>query len=388
MSYGQTGNDAVAPYTTQGNASGSQFIVMGEAGTGAIGTVPNNLRNTTLTWERSGEYNLGIDFGFYRSRIAGSVELYNRLTTDLIMNRRLPITTGYGNVDDNVGSVRNKGIEVTLNTVNIQSGDFMWRTNFNISYNKNEIVDLEFKEDLGVHSNNLAGMEGDFNNRWFIGQPIRINWGYVTEGIWQIADQTEAAHYNARPGQYRVKNFNPTVDGDADYSMNHHDRIILGKRTPDWIGGMTNTLNYKQFDFSFNMFFQTGAQFKCPFYTSFAHESNNHNFNNMKKDYWTPENPNAKTAQPSNMGSFRNEDSTHTFFSTDFLKVGYITLGYTLPNEILSRLGLSQFRVYGTVQNPFTFTNWPGFDPGQGDLNINPTDFITRNVIFGVNLSF
>ncbi len=385
LSYGQTGNDAVSAYTTEGRASGSQYAVLGDTGTGVVGSVPNNLRNTKLTWERSGEFNFGIDFGLFRSRLSGSVELYNRLTTDLIMSRSLPVTTGYSSVNANVGSVRNSGIEITLNTVNVQTSNFTWRTNINLAYNKNEIVDLAFKEDLGVRSNNLKGMEGDFSNKWFIGQPIRINWGYETLGIWQLnTEDIELARtkYSALPGQYRVRDFND------DGSLNDHDRIILGKRTPDWIGGMTNTLNYKNYDLSFNMYFQTGAQFKDPFYTSFVHEGTNQNFNNMKKDYWTPENPNAKTAQPNNMGGRRNDDATHTFFSSDFLKVGYITLGYTLPKEMLSKFGLSQFRVYGTVQNPFTFTNWPGFDPGQGDLNANVTDFITRNVIFGINLSF
>ena len=297
------------------------------------------------------------------------------------MSRSIPITTGYTSVRDNVGSTRNRGIEITLNSVNIQRREFSWTTNFNLALNKNEIYDLDFKEDLGVYSQQLAGMQGDFSNKWFIGQPIRTNWRYNTLGVWQLGEETEALRYGQRPGQYRVE------DKNDDGALNDQDRFIYGKRTPDWIGGMTNTFNYKNFDLALNMYFQTGAIDASPFYVSFALEANNQNFNNLKKDYWTPENPTNSSAQPSNMGNYRNE-GTHTYFKTDFLKVGYITLGYTLPKTALSKIGFGQLRVYGTVQNPFTFTNWPGFDPGQPDINANVTDFITRNVIFGINLSF
>ena len=380
LSYGQTGNDSVGPYSTEGTISGSQYIVMGEAG--AVGTVPNNLRNTNLTWERSTEYNMGLDFGLFNSRLLVDIELYNRLTTNLIMTRAVPITTGYASVRDNVGEVRNKGVELTLNSVNIQNKDFRWTTNFNLAYNKNEIVDLVFKEDLGAYSNQLKGMVGDYSNRWFIGQPIRINWRYETLGVWQLNEATEAAKYSQYPGQYKVRDF----DGDGAIHGDK-DRFIYGKKTPDWIGGMTNTFNYKNFDFSFNMYFQTGAIDNSPFYVSFALENSNHNFNNLKKDYWTPENPTNASGQPSNMGSYRNE-GTHTYFKTDFLKVGFITCGYTLPKTLSNRLKIGQLRLYGTIQNPFTFTDYVGFDPGQPGSNINVTDFITRNVMFGVNLSF
>ncbi len=380
LSYGQTGNDSVGPYSTAGTISGSQYIVFGESGTGMVGTVPGNLRNTRLSWERSTEYNFGIDLGIFDSRFTTSIELYDRLTTDLIMSRSVPITTGYSSVRDNVGAVRNRGIEMTFNTVNVRTRDFQWTTNLNLAYNKNEIHDLVFKEDLGVYSDQLEGMVGDFSNRWFIGEPIQINWRYQTLGVWQLGEESEAAKYGQKPGQYRVRDWN------NDGVLNDNDRHIYGKRTPDWIGGMTNVFNYKNFDFSFNMYFQTGAINNSPFYVSFALEANNHNFNNIKKDYWTPENPTHSSAQPSNMGSYRNE-GTHSYFKTDFLKVGFATLGYTFPHAILRNFGVSQFRVYCTVQNPFTFTNYIGFDPGQS-ININASDFMTRNTLLGVNVSF
>lgn len=382
LSYGQTGNDSVNPYSTNGIVTSGQSIAFGEDGTSASGSIPGNLRNTKLTWERSKEFDLGVDLAVFASRFSTTIDLYNRLTYNLIMSRSVPITTGYTSVTDNVGSTRNRGIEITLNSVNIKNADFSWTTNVNLAFNQNEIYDLVFKEDLGTYSDQLKGMTGDYKNKWFIGQPIQINWTYQTLGVWQLDEADAAAKYGQKPGQYKVRDFN----GDGVINTDQ-DRFIDGKRTPDWVGGMTNLINYKNFDFSFNMFFQTGARATSPFYTSFVLEANNQNFNNLRKDYWTPENPTNSSAQPSNMGTYRN-DGTHTIFKTDFLKVSYITLGYTLPEIILKKLKVSQLRIYGTVQNPFTFTSFPGFDPGQPDLNANVTDFMTRNVIFGVNLSF
>ncbi|MDR3062210.1 MAG: TonB-dependent receptor [Dysgonamonadaceae bacterium] len=381
LSYGETGNDSVSPYSTDGRISGSQYIVIG--GSGVVGNVPNNLRNTKLTWERSAEYNLGLDFGLFDSRISGNIDVYNRLTTNLIMPRSVPATTGYSSVTDNVGSVRNKGIEVTVNTLNVKSGRFTWRTNINLAYNKNEIVDLVFKEDLGAYSEQLEGMVGDFNNKWFIGQPIKINWAYQTLGVWQLGEEAEALKHGLKPGNYRVRDFND----DGVISANK-DQFLYGHQTPDWTGGMTNMFNYGNVDFSVNMYFQTGAKIRSQFYVSYALENNNQNFNNMKKDYWTPENPTNASAQPSNMGSYRGSDATHLIFGTDFLKVGYVTLGYTVPKKILSKAGLNQFRFYATMQNPFTFTSFPGFDPGQPNASIGTTDMITRNIIFGLNFLF
>ena len=198
LSYGQTGNDTVSPYSTNGTIAGSQYYSFGT--NTVIGTYPNNIRNDKLGWERTSEYNVGVDFGFFDNRISGSVEYYNRLTKDLIMNKSIPTHLGYSSVRDNVGSVRNQGFEIMLNTENIRLKDFSWQTTFTLSYNKNEIVDLAFKEDLGVYSDRLKGMQGDYNNRWFIGQPVQLNWDLETIGVWQLGEEEAAKKYGQKPG--------------------------------------------------------------------------------------------------------------------------------------------------------------------------------------------
>lgn len=389
LSFGQTGNDNVSAYQTQGTISGAKYYSFGT--NDVIGYVPNNLRNLELGWERTTEYNIGLDFGFLDNRISGSIEYYNRLTDDLIMNKTLPVTLGYSSVKANVGSVRNKGFESIINSENIRTKDFSWTTSLNFAYNKNSIVDLQYKEDLTSRGPSFAGMSGDYSNLWIIGQPIDINYNLVTIGVWQLNEAEEAAKYGCRPGQYKV------LDLNEDGIIDDKDRVIDGKRTPDWTGGMTNSFTYKDFDLSFQLAFQTGAKARNQFYVSYALENNNQNFNNLRKDYWTPENPTNESAQPSNMGTYRDKAGpwgntksamTHTMFSSNFLKMSYITLGYTFRQTLLKKINISSLRLYATVQNPFIWCADDVVDPEQLSVSINTSDVMTRNVIFGLNLSF
>ena len=201
----------------------------------------------------------------------------------------------------------------------------------------------------------------------------------------------EAAKYGCKPGQYKP------LDLNEDGVIDDKDRVIDGKRTPDWTGGMTNTFTYKEFDLSFQAAFQAGARARNQFYVSYALENNNLNFNNLRKDYWTPENPTNASAQPSNMGTYRSKagswgnaksEMSHTMFSSNFLKISYITLGYTFKPSVLEKMKLGNLRLYATVQNPFILCAKDVVDPEQLNVSINTSDAMTRNVIFGINLSF
>lgn len=392
LSFGQSGNDNVSAYQTMGSISGAKQYTFGSSE--LIGYVPNNLRNLDLGWERTNEYNIGLDFGLFNDRISGSVEYYDRMTKDLIMNKTVPSTSGYTSVKANVGTVRNNGVEVNLNTVNVIAGDFVWRTNINLSYNKNRIVALQYKEDLSDRGPALKGMEGDYSNLWIIGQPVDINYSLKTIGVWQTSESEEAAKYGCTPGQIKP------WDQDGDGKITDADRIINGKHTPDFIGGMTNIFSYKGFDLSFQMSWQTGAVLKNQYLVSFAYEGNAHNFNNLKYNYWTPENPTNEHAQPSNYGPYSNfrssiwkNDETRATSSqrlakVDYLKFNYITLGYNFGKGVLKALHMSNLRAYLTVQNPFMFCDKYVFDPEQLTASIAGTDYMTCNVLFGVNVGF
>lgn len=384
LSYGQTGNDNVDAYQTEGILSGAKYASFGNSN--VIGYVPGNLQNMGLGWERTNEYNIGIDYGFFNNRISGSIEYYNRLTKDLIMSKALPIHLGYSSVKDNVGSVRNQGVEFVINTENIHTKDFSWRTTFSFAYNKNEIVDLEYKEDLGVYASQLSGKQGDFKNRWIIGQPITANIVLQSDGVWQLNEAEEAAKYGAKPGQYRIKDYN------GDYAYNDKDLIIYGKRTPDITGGFTNTFTYKNFDLAVHAYYSFGAK-----QSGYFVENNlpgGERFNRLKVNYWTPENPSNEYAQPGNTGpsggvgvTSKTGKYSRQCLNTDFVKVAYITLGYTFNKRIIGNY-LNRLRVYATVQNPFTFTGFKGIDPEYPSGWPGNTDFMTSNWTFGVNVSF
>lgn len=384
VSYGQTGNDNVAAYQTEGILSGAKYASFGSSN--VIGYVPGNLQNMSLGWERTNEYNIGIDYGFFNNRISGSIEYYNRLTKDLIMSKALPIHLGYSSVNDNVGSVRNQGVEFVVNTENIRTKDFSWRTTWSFAYNKNEIVDLEYKEELGVYASELSGKQGDFKNRWIIGQPITANIVLQSDGVWQLDEAEEAAKYGAKPGQYRIKDYN------GDYAYNDKDLIIYGKRTPDITGGFTNTFAYRNFDLAIHAYYSFGAK-----QAGYFVENNlpgGERFNRLNVNYWTPENPSNEYAQPGNTGpsggvgvNSKTGAYSRQCLNTDFVKVAYITLGYTFSKKVIGNY-LNRLRVYATVQNPFTFTGFKGIDPEYPSGWPGNTDFMTSNWTFGVNVSF
>lgn len=389
VSMGQSGNDNVSAYQTQGQISGAQYYSFGT--TNVIGYVPNNLRNMDLGWERTTEYNVGLDFAFLRSRISGTIEYYNRETNDLIMNKTVPITSGYSSVKANVGSVRNRGFEFTLNTVNIENKNFRWSTSFNIAHNKNEIIDLQYKEDLSSRGKSLEGMQGDYANLWIIGQPVDVNYNLKTIGVWQLNEAEEAAKYGCKPGQYKI------LDLNGDGAINDEDRVLDGRRTPSFTGGMTNNFTYKNFDLSIGSAFQTGARLRNQFLVSYCLENNNMNLNNLNRNYWTPENPTNEWAQPGNMGTYRSKagpwgnqksEVSHTMSSSDFFRITQVTLGYALPKSLLNHTFISRARVYAMLQNPFLLTADFVYYPEQLTQNVAGTDFMTTNLIFGVNVSF
>lgn len=379
LSVGKTGNDNIDPYLSLGTLAGTQYMF---GDTPASGFLPGGLANRNLTWEKTTEYNVGIDFGFLDGRISASIDYYDRYAEGMIMDKSVPIHTGYDKVKDNVATIRNNGVEFLLNTINVKTRNFQWSTNINLAYNKNRIHDLKFKEDLGTYSPQLKGKQGDFANKYIIGEPVRINWTYMCEGVWQLNEVDEAKKYGAKPGQWKVKDFNK--DGTISANI---DQDIVGKRTPDWTGGMTNTLSYKNIDLSFQMYFRTGMTVRNQFFVNYTGEATQDNFKNLRHDYWTPENPSNSYAQPGNQGAYRN-NSSRIYLKADYLKVGYINLGYTFSNKLLKKTPLSKLRVYGMVQNPFVFTGVEGMDPENPESTVGDDSVMTATFLFGVNLSF
>jgi TonB-dependent starch-binding outer membrane protein SusC len=372
LSYGFTGNNVIDPYTTNVAASLQTYYDFG--GTNAGGFAPGGLGNKNLQWERTSELNFGVDYSLFQARVSGSVDVYNRLSEDLLLLRDLPLEMGFKSVWDNVGSVRNSGIEVVLNTVNIQKNDFTWSTSFNFTKNKNEIVEL------------FGANEDLIGQKWFIGQPVNVNYTYVFDGIWQESDRDQAVSYGQLPGQARVK------DIDKNGVINALDRRIIGTSMPKWTGGFSTTVTFKGFDLNASLFTRQGVQVYSPFHEEFL------NFDDrgrqkldvnwyMAENDVTPTRASNEYPQPKNFGPYwRTASGVAAYKDASFVKVKNITLGYTIPGSIASRAKFSSIRVYANVLNPFVFTDYEGFDPEWAGATYQNGGISSITYQFGVNL--
>nr|WP_314897702.1 TonB-dependent receptor [uncultured Flavobacterium sp.] len=374
LSYGQTGNNGqgggLTPLQSQ-SLLGSSATNLGDA---AVSTAYlTGLANENLTWEKTTELNLGFDFGFLNNKITGSIDVYNRKNTDIIFNQDIPFVTGFQKTFINIGESSNKGIEVGLNTVNIDKGDFKWTTNFNFASNKNTLDKL-----YGGLTEITYGIGGT-NLIHKVGEPLGSVYDYEFDGIWHLEEAAQAATFGQRPGQVRV------TDVNGDGKITTADRKVIGQVTPKWTGGITNTMNYKNFDFSFFVNISQGNMFKSNFHVWNWADTPTRTFNGFKVDYWTPERQSDDWHQPGNGGTYANAEY---YKDVSFVKVGYITLGYRIPSKILDKLKISSLRIYGTVQNPFVFSKYDGWDPENAGRDQFGGAFMSRTFMTGLNLSF
>ncbi len=378
-SYGRTGNQAINPYQTQGNLARTVYA-FGTAG--AFGYRPDRIANPNLQWESSASFNVGLDFGFFNDRLSGSIEWYRTNTTNLLLDRQLPITGGYPNVTQNIGATRNQGLEFTLSSVNIQKDNgFQWTTDINVFANKEQIIDL------------YGDGKSDVGNNWFIGQPVTAFFDYEKIGIWQTSELDEAKKFLQVPGQIKVR------DQNGDGRINSDDRIILGSDVPKWSGGITNRFEYKGFDLSFFVFARVGGMIRSRF-----HDSNNSLFgryNNLDVDYWTPNNPTNENPRPNQNQEFPIYGSTLTYFDGSFFKIRNVSIGYNLPASWLSRFKIQSLRFYASAQQPLIIApyrqKYKGIDPevaGTRNNNRENAAQIEGDTpssslwIFGLNIKF
>src|SRR5690606_20987582 len=239
-SYGDVGNTGIDPYQTQGRV---QRVGYNFGNQDVFGFQSAELANSALKWERTRQIDIGLDFSILNNRIAGTLGVYQQNTTDLLMNRQLPPTSGFNSVLENVGSTRNRGIEFNLSSINIESssqGGFRWSTDIVFHANKNEITEL------------YGGKEDDPGNRWFIGHPINVLFDWEFEGIWQEQERDLAATFGHFPGDMKLRDIN------EDGGINADDRVILGSDVPSWTGSINNRINFKNFDFNFFIYTTQG----------------------------------------------------------------------------------------------------------------------------------
>ncbi|WP_281337424.1 SusC/RagA family TonB-linked outer membrane protein [Flavobacterium eburneipallidum] len=377
---GTVGNSSIDPYATKGAINDILLPFNGQSN--QIGfttnepyyTAPGDLvamPNPTLGWEVTTQYNLGIDFGFFKNRINGSIELYKSNTDDLLMLVAIPTILGYPNTYANVGKTSNKGVEVTLNFTPIETkGGFTWETNLNGAWQKDRIDGLAYgKNDMP-------------DNSWFIGQSIAVRYGFDNEGMWQntpedLAEMVlwKANGYNFTPGNVRPK------DQNGDYKMDATDRVVVGNSNPNWTMGWNNTFDYKGFELGINLYGRMG------YTASLGGEALTGRSNQRETDYWTPTNTDAEFQKPilgqASSGSQDAYSGLLGFTKASFVKIRNISLGYNFPKDLASQIGFANLKLYAQAVNPgsiYQSVDWYDFDTSATYFN--------RSFVMGVEVGF
>ena len=359
-SYGTVGNQAVGTYRSLAQLRTAPYV-FGETVVGGVKV--NSLANNNLGWERATTLNVGADFALLNGRISGSFDFYNTQTQDLLLSREIPKITGQDDILFNIGELKNVGYELGLNTIPVSAGDFTWRLGINFSVNRNEIIDL------------YGDQKDDIQNNWFIGEPLNVIYDFEFDGIWQLGQENEIAESatpDRAPGDARV------VDQNGDGIIDADDRVIVGVRQPDWIGGLSSTFSYR--GLSLNIFVQTVQGIE----RRFTEEGTSARFNKAPYDYWTPENPSNTWIRP-RINNAPTPFGSIDVYDASFTRIKDITLSYTLPQPLLGGVGLKTTRVYVNLHDYFTFTDFPYVDP---EAAAYAQISIPKYVLLGLNVSF
>ena len=370
--WGKVGNQGVAPYQTQGLLGRTSYAW---GAVGAYGYRPNTIGNPDLRWESSATSNIGLDFAFWRGRLQGSLEFYQTNTTDLLLSDQLPGSTGFNAVTRNVGETRNRGIELSFSTINInRESSFKWSTDFTFTKNTEAILSL------------YNGKVDDVGNGWFIGHPLSTVFNYHKDGIWQANEADAAKSYASEVGQIKIRDIN------KDGIINADDREIIGSDVPKFNAGITNRFSFKGFDLSFFFFARVGNLIRSEF-----HNSNNAlagRYQQIKVDYWTPNNPTNEFPRPKSNQEFPVYGSTLTYYDGTFVKLRNINFGYSFNERVAKKLGMEQFRLYTSIQQPVIWSKYRskynGIDPettglAAGGTGVTPA---TTVITFGLNAKF
>lgn len=396
VSYGANGNQGINAYQTLDRLSLTQYI-WGDGGSTVNGVYlpTNGVGNPNLKWETTYTFNIGIDFGLFNGRLSGNIDFYIANTKDLLMNRTVPYMNGYRSILDNIGQTRNVGVEFALNSINVETKDFLWKTNVNFSLNRDKIVKLQ------------ENGKDDITNKWFIGEPTNVYYDYNVIGTWQTddprwkclvekdnagniisekwgyyTDDWKEIQKGAEPGSAKLED----VDGDGIITAD--DKKIIGSKLPSFLMSMTNNFTYKDFYMSFvlNGVFGQWRQMHDQNFDRWMPE-----FNYLSDmNYWTESNPTNEMTSPSYVPYEK-----HSFYKRmNYVQLKNITIGYNIPKAFTQKLGITSARVDVSVNNVCTFSNIKNAlnydnakanDDEKGVVVGYPT---ARSYMLGLNVTF
>jgi TonB-linked SusC/RagA family outer membrane protein len=386
-SWGYSGNASVPVYDSMFKLTSSTLAMNG--GTTISMKVGTRMGNSQLHWERTEGLNIAADFGLWRNRLNGTIEWYNRTTDGILLTQNLNTISGYSDVWNNIGIVNNKGIEITLNSTNINTTNFRWNTTLVFAHNASKWVEV------------YGGDVEDENNRWFIGKPVGVIYDYTKMGVWQEAEIGKPKEQGgntgwddaALAGDLKLADVSGP-EGTPDGKVDNYDRSILGQTEPKWTGGLTNTFTYK--NLSLSIFIQTVQGLKRTNYVlGTASDELGRRNGPAEVGFWTPEN---RSNEWRSLGNHSNSHGYGFPINASYTRIKDITLSYNLPQTWMKKAGLNAVQVYMSGRNLATFTDWLGWDPeanyqqrgvtsgGDGDWNNNYP--VTRDLVFGLNVTF
>lgn len=420
FSWGLTGNNRIGEYdyyqllsvlkSRIGSYTATNSIPSGvypfENNATNAGTVPISLQNKNLKWETTEQWNLGVDLSFFDERIGLTMDIYRKNTRDLLLAAQLPYSSGFYNATKNIGKVRNDGLEISLNTLNIKTRDFQWSSNFNISFNKNKVLALsenqtalmtavQFDQNYNGQSSYIAK----------IGLPMGLMYGYVYEGTYKYDDFNKSGNsYSLKSSVPHFSTENNTQPGMPKYAdlngdgvVDSNDRTIIGRGLPVHTGGLTNDFTYKGIDLS--IFFQWSYGNDIMNANRLFFESSNNRSRELNQyasytNRWTADNPTSDIPAATNSSSNR-VISSRIIEDGSFLRLKNVTIGYTFPSQMTKKWKIDKARIYVAAQNLWTWTGYSGYDPEVSVRNSALTPGLdyssyprAYSVSFGVSLGF
>lgn len=427
VGYGVTGNANISPYVTVTAVTNSANYI--NLGSGQLQSyiLQRNVANHELTWEKSYNWNIGLDFSVLNNRIDGSIELYTTDTKGVLYNRPLPTSFGGFNAKQpyykmsNIARIKNKGVEVTINSRNFDKRNFKWTTTFTYAKNVEKLKEINLGNNVTV--DDLIALN------LFLDHPVNTYYGWKKEGIWQLGEEDKAACFKAQPGEIRLNvpgmvydpnytyttestttgedgvstttttthtgaYYKPSEDNEDGthnyytslnpYTVSTKDKQILGSKTPDWSIGLHNTFQFYNFDVSIMATMRWGWMVNGEL-LGYCNTTNQPEC----YDYWTPTNPTNVFPSPNWGGSMTDaQKQSLLYVDGSFIKIKNITLGYTFPKKLISNIGLSRLRVYATITNPFIWAKSDMLDGMDPENNASASFPLYKTLVFGLNVSF
>ena len=418
IGYGLAGNNRIDSYQSLAIMSS---VTAAQAQGAKPGYASNQVPNEDLKWEANKTFNVGLDFGFLDQRITISPEFYINRSSNLLLDARIPYSSGYQTMVLNAGETKNMGIDLTINTVNITNKDFTWSTAVTLSHNKNTVEALT-GESVQLYLANFGYSGAGASHQIGVGQPLGQFYGYITEGLYTAEDfsgydattdtytlkEGVVKRGNAQPGYWKFK------DLDDDNEITEADKTVIGNASPKFYGGINNNFTWKNFDLSIFLTYSFGADvlnatkltntktaLTNKNVLAVANAANRWTNMNANGEWVTDLNELAAMNQGKTIASFGDNGSNNTYIHSwgvedaSYLKLSNITLGYTFPKQLISKIGLTKLRVYATGNNLLTWTPYTGYDPEVSTMSSQLTPGVdfgaypkSRSFVFGVNVAF